>query len=104
MKKVINGKIYDTEKATEIHSYSFSNPRDFNYVNETLYQTPRSKVFFLAGEGGANTKYRVAVGQNEWSGGEKICPLTKEQALEWAETYMDGDDIERYFGDMIEDA
>ena len=104
MKKVINGLRYDTEKSIRVGSYEFSNSRDFNWVFETLYQTPRSKKFFLAGEGGANTKYRTTVAQNTWSGGDGLFPLEREEALDWAERYLDPEIIDEFFGDMIEDA
>ena len=34
MKKVVAGKVYDTEKAELLHSDSYSNPRDFDYWRE----------------------------------------------------------------------
>jgi len=103
MKKVIDRKRYDTEKAELIGEYSFSNPSDFNYVSEGLYVT-KSGNYFLAGEGGAMSKYRETVDQNTWSGGEDIIPMSKEEALEWAEQNLSADDIEKYFPDDIDDA
>ena len=104
MKKIINGKRYDTEKATLIGEYDYEYPGDFNYISEGLYITPRSKIYFIAGEGGANTKYRETVSQNTWSGGEMIQPLEKEDAFEWAQRHLTPDEVEEHFGDMIEDA
>ncbi len=104
MKKIIKGKRYDTEKATRIGSYEFGNRTDFNHIREELFITPRSKEYFLAGMGGANTKYRESVSQNTWSGGERILPMDKESAFMWAQEYLDADDVEEHFSDMIEDA
>lgn len=104
MKKIINGKRYDTDKATLIGERTQSNPSDFRWIEEGLYITPRSKQYFLAGEGGAMTQYSRPVDNNARGGGSKIIPLTREQALEWAEAYLDEDDIEEHFGDQIEDA
>jgi len=104
MKKIINGKRYDTKKAVLIGSYEYSNPGDFNYISESLYVTPISKSYFLAGEGGANTKYRQSVSQNTWSGGELIQPLSREDAFEWAQEYLSAGEVEKHFLDMIEDA
>ena len=101
MKKVINGALYDTETAKLLGKDSYSNPRDFQYWVETLYRTKSGK-YFLHGEGGAMTKYAVSVGQNEWSGGEKIIPLDLDSAQKWAEEHLDGDEYIRAFGEPEE--
>lgn len=101
MNKVIRGKRYDTETAERIDSWSYSNPRDFDYVHEVLYRK-RGGEFFVYGEGGARSKYSRQVEQNCWSGGEEIRPLTDEEAREWVEEHCDGDTYERLFG-VIED-
>lgn len=104
MKKIINGKRYDTEKATELGTASHSNRSDFRWYEETLYQTPRGKAFFLSGEGGAMTQWSRPVDGNARMGGSGIIPLTSEQALEWAERHLDADTVDEFFGDSIEDA
>lgn len=103
MKKIINGKLYDTGTATCVGSWANSyNPRDFQYVEEALYRK-RTGEFFLYGEGGPASKYAVSIGGNSWSGGAKIIPLTVEQAREWAEKHMDADDYQEIFGEVSED-
>ena len=98
MKRIINGRRYDTDTAREVASCSHGDgPRDFRYYCETLY-CKRSGEYFLAGEGGPMTKYRRTTGQNSWSGGEGIIPLTYEEARDWAEREMDADDYEAEFG------
>ena len=104
MKKIINGKRYDTDKAVCIGSYKHSHAGSINYVNEGLYVTPRSGKYFIAGSGGANTKYSQRVSNNSWSGGDRIQPLSKEDAFEWAQHYLDEKDIENHFHDLIQDA
>ena len=104
MQQIIDGKKYDTEKAELIGIYQYGFAQDFHYIIESLYVTKKSKVYFIAGEGGPNSKYRKSVGQNTWSGSEEIVPLTKEQAFEWAQDYLDTEDVECHFSDMIEDA
>ena len=103
MKKVLNGKMYDTDTATKLASWcnmqDFSN---FNYVDETLYRK-RTGEFFLYGEGGPMSKYAVSTGSNSWSGGEMIIPLTLSAAQEWAEEHLDGDDYQKIFGEVAED-
>jgi hypothetical protein len=103
MKKIINGKRYDTETAEYIADYSNHYGRnDFRSLEETLYRTPKGN-FFLAGEGGPMTKYARPCG-GMTGGGEDIIPLTKEEAFEWAEAHMDTDEIVGVFGDMVQDA
>lgn len=102
MKKIIDGKRYDTSTAREVGSDSYSNPSDFAYWCETLYQK-RNGEYFLHGEGGARSKYARAIGQSSWSGGEDIRPLTFEEARLWAEKHMSADEYEVEFGEIAED-
>jgi len=103
MKKVIDGKRYDTENAECIGSYTFSNSSDLCYVDEKLYVTKAGSYFF-AGEGGAKSKYSTPISQNSWGGGSRLLPITKGEALAWAGRNLDGDTVEKYFSDLIEDA
>lgn len=103
MKKVINGSLYNTETARRLGGWSNTNNyRDFNYCEETLYRTKSGK-FFIHGEGGAMSKYAQTINSNEWSGGEKIIPCTYDEAREWAEVHLDGEDYIAAFGEPAED-
>lgn len=103
MKKVIKGKVYDTEKAKFLAIWkNYGSWRDFNHIEESLYQK-KTGEFFLHGEGGPSTKYAETVGQNSWSGGERIMPMTYEEAQKWAEKHLDGDEYEKIFGEVIEE-
>lgn len=100
MKKIINGKLYDTETAKKIAScYHGESTRDFRYYSESLYRK-RTGEYFLAGEGGPMSKYAKSAGQNSWTGGEAIIPLTYSEATEWAEREMDADDYQAEFGQV----
>lgn len=101
MKKIINGKRYDTETAQLIGSASYSNRTDFHFWNEELYRK-KTGEFFLFGEGGPASKYSQQVEQNTWSGGEQIMPLTLAEAQEWGEKYLDADEYEEVFGRIEE--
>lgn len=104
MKKIINGKVYDTEKAKKVASWYSSYARnDFHYYEEELYKK-KTGEFFLYGEGNAASPYSRSCGQNEWCGGDKIVPLTFKEAQEWAEKHLDGDDYCDIFGEPDEDA
>ena len=102
MKKIINGKKYNTETAKEIGCWSnnyYCN--DFNYCKETLYRKQTGE-YFLYGHGGAMSKYSQSCGQNTWSGGSEIIPMTETEAREWAEEHLDCDEYEEIFGEVEE--
>lgn len=104
MKKIINGKLYDTETAKEVGLRAHGEgPRDFHYFVERLYRK-RTGEYFLHGEGGPMTQYARTVGQNQWSGGEKIMPLDYQAAREWAKKHMDADDYMEEFGPVSEES
>ena len=103
MKKIINGKLYDTDTAREIGArFRGESVRDFHYSFEQLYKK-RTGEYFLYGEGGPMSKYAETVGQNQWTGGKKIIPLDYKAATEWAEQNMDADDYQAEFGEVGED-
>jgi len=103
MKRIIDGKKYDTETAYMVgqweNMYDVSN---FHYFSESLYKK-RTGEYFLHGEGGARSQYAETVGQNEWRGGEKIIPLTYDNARKWAEEHLSVDVYESEFGEVSED-
>ena len=101
MKKVINGKKYNTDTATLIGGTGYSYPGDFAYWRERLYRK-KTGEFFLYGIGGPMSKYAIRTGQNEWSGSQQIQPLTVQEAQEWAEKYLEADEYEQVFGAVEE--
>jgi hypothetical protein len=100
-RKVINGKIYDTETAEHLGSDSYGCSGDFDSWAENLYVTKRGN-YFLQGRGGARSCYAVSCGNNSVGGGSDIRPLTRVEALAWAEAH-DQDAME-HFADMLEEA
>ena len=103
MKAIIEGKRYDTETADELakadNRLSYN---DFNYCFESLYRTKKG-AFFLAGEGGALSKYAGVCG-NANCEGRGIIPLTEEDALSWLEENKEVELIEKYFAHKLDDA
>lgn len=97
MKRVIDGKLYNTETATHIGADKSNHPRsDFNYEDTSLYVTAKG-AFFIAGQGGALSRWCTFEG-NCRSGGEGIQALTTAEALQWAEeNELDADVIQQYF-------
>lgn len=103
MKKIINKKKYDTETAKELgYDTNGLGLRDFNHYSETLYQK-RSGEYFLYGEGGPLSKYARPEGLTGWTSGERIMPMTFEEAREWAEKHLNADEYEVIFGEVVED-
>ena len=102
MKKIISGKMYDTDTARQIGIDGYGDGRDFSSWTETLYQK-RTGEFFLHGEGGPMSRYSRSIGQNQWTGGEQIIPISYENARKWAEEHLDAENYEAVFGIPSED-
>lgn len=101
MKKIINGKKYDTETATMLGDYwNGYGASDFNYVSEKMY-LKKTGEYFLACEGGPLTQYGEFSGGNR-TYGEEIIPMTLKEAKEWAVKNMDADSYEEIFGEVEE--
>ena len=102
MKKIINGTRYDTTKADLIGSTSGGSQSDFRYFHEKLYRTPRSGKFFIHGKGHGMTRWaRILDGGNSRGWGEGILPISNTEALEWAEQYMDADELKKLVGPRV---
>lgn len=103
MKAIINGKTYNTETAREIGYTYYGDPCDRLYSSEeTLYRTPRGN-YFLHGEGGAGTIYGHYVNGNTGvrAGGERIVPMSNEDAFRWAESRLSDSEFEAEFGSLV---
>lgn len=104
MKKIINGRLYDTDKAAYLGYDLYAGPRDFEYWREELYKK-RTGEFFLYGQGGPASKYAVAsVTGSGWDGGEKIIPLSYDKARQWAEDHLSVEAYGEIFGLPADDA
>ena len=102
MKKVINGKLYDTDTAKRVGSWDNGcSTNDFDYCSEDLYRK-KTGEFFLHGEGHAMSRYASSSGDGRgW--GEAIIPLTFQKAQKWAEDHLNGDEYIALFGAPEED-
>jgi len=60
MKKIINGKKYDTETATKLGEDCRGYRGDIDFWSEELYRK-KTGEFFLYGEGGARSQYNAQV-------------------------------------------
>lgn len=99
MKKIIKGKVYNTDTAQQVGHYeSERSYTDFNYYEQVLYRK-KTGEYFLYGRGNAASPYAQSAGESSWTGGESIRPLTFEEAREWAETHLEADLYIGEFGD-----
>lgn len=104
MKRIINGKRYDTETATLVATHSNGcSYSDFHHVEERLYLTLRG-AFFIHGGGGPLSKYAKSTGTNSTSGSQEIIPLDADEARSWLEEHDFADEVENLFPDQIQDA
>ena len=102
MRRIINGKKYDTTTATEIASNAGGNGHsDFNWFEESLYRK-KTGEYFLCGEGGPLSRYREDYPGGGWTYGSGIIPLSREDAMAWAEDVMGVGSFEREFGEIEE--
>lgn len=100
MKKIINGKKYNTETATMLGSWDNGIYGDLDSVSETLYRKKNGE-YFVHGEGGPRTQYCEVIG-NTWYNGEAIIPMDYKTAREWAEEHLSVEEYEAAFGEVDE--
>ena len=101
MKKIIDGKMYNTETATKVADYGEDYASDINCWSEILY-IKKTGEWFLYGEGGPNSPYSERCGNNRWCGSSTIKPYTPEQAKRWLAEYDCVDEYIKYFGEPKE--
>lgn len=98
MKKVINGKRYNTETAKSVAWWTNNKSyTDFGWCEEELFQK-RTGEFFLYGQGGASTIYSRQTGENSWMAGEEIIPVSEKRAKLWVANRLGEDKIDVIFG------
>lgn len=100
MKKIIFGKLYNTETAKLISTYNSNDlPHDINDIVEELYQKKNGE-FFIYGKG-TNTELYV----NDYlycPNGHYFYPLDEKSAMEWVSCYLDADVYIELFGEPME--
>ena len=101
MKKIINGKKYDTDTAIAVCEWDNGLPRsDFKAMKRKLYRK-KTGEFFVYNWGGAATCYAEMHGQ--WSSeGSEIVPCDENEARNFVEKYGTADEYEKLFGEVEE--
>lgn len=102
MKKIINGKVYDTGKAKLIAEAHHANIKDADgkSLKQWLYQKKTGEYFVYA-IGAAIEIQNIF--QHGYKPNAGIYPLTYEQAQKWAERELTAEQWEKIFGDPEDD-
>lgn len=101
MKRIINGRMYNTETAVKVADFfAGSSAGDFSHFGEELYRK-KTGEWFLYGYGGPMSCYAVSYG-SETSGSSEIMPYTEKEAKAWLEENGFVDEYIKYFGEPEE--
>ena len=91
-KKIINGRMYNTDTTEVLGSWDNGYPRgDFSFEEQTLHKKKTGEYFVYA-SGGAQSNLGDCYGGHDCSG-EKFIPMSVEQAQQWSEEYLT---VEKY--------
>ena len=102
MKKIINGKVYDTNKAqliAEAHHPDRIEYATGKGLQQWLYQK-KTGEYFLHADGATSDLANIL---DEYRPGKRVYPLTYEQAQRWAERELTAEQWEEIFGDPEDD-
>lgn len=102
MKATINRIVYNTDKATLVAEDGRGKEGSHAWT-EKLHLTPNG-TWFLHGWGGVMTDYADHEIGRSSSAGERIIPMTREEALTWCEECKAQDAIDTNFSDMVTEA
>jgi hypothetical protein len=99
MRRIINQKVYDTETADLVCDVSGNGANfsqsDFDFDDTSLYRTKKGE-WFVAGEGGASSRWGKPYGRNSYTGGAGVRTVTEDEAKALVEEFA-SDDYENYF-------
>ena len=97
MLKIIDGRRYNTETATEICTQlSDGSSSDFRWEQTTLYRTKKGQ-HILSGEGGAMSQWGHTLADGSRCFGEGIRLIDEDTARRFAERHGTAEDVERHF-------
>lgn len=103
MRKIINNRAYDTDKAAKVGEWDNGfMPGELDWLCTGLYRK-RTGEYFLHDEGGARSRAAVPDGTGGWRGGGAITPLSYGDARAWAEEHLGAGEYEAEFGEVAED-
>lgn len=98
MRRIIDGKAYNTETADKLCEYwNGRHCSDATYESTDLYRTKKG-VYFLSGAGGGLSRWAL---ENGGDGGGLIV-ISESAARKFFEEHGDADDYEEVFGEVEE--
>jgi hypothetical protein len=96
--KIIDGKLYSTEKAEKICVLDcFHNKGDFGWHSTALYRSPKGS-FFLAGRGGPRSMWAQSIPGGGSQDGDGIRVVDEQEARRIAEEELSVEDYTKVFG------
>lgn len=102
MKQVINGLLFDTDKAQEVARDWDGHASDYHHWHETLYKT-KSGRWFLACKGGPMSQHAKKTADG-WTGDRYLKPISAPEALAWLERAGYAETALEHFSAQIEEA
>lgn len=85
MKRIVEGKLYDTETATYVAEYKYGGAGNSHHLYETLYRSPKGR-FFIEYYGGPLSQYAERQG-SQINGTSGIRTLDNDhEILNWCES------------------
>lgn len=104
MKKVVDGKTYNTKTALFVAEDYSGYEGDLYHCYEALYRSKKG-AFFIHGRGGASSRYARRLPDGWYGPGEEIRPISREDALRWCERHdVNADTIAKIFGELVTEA
>lgn len=98
MRKVIDGRTYDTDTAARVGSWDNGlEQSDLGRIDATLHRK-RTGEYFLHEKGGPMTPFAERDGLGGWASGAMITPLSAAEAMRWAEGHLGADEYEAEWG------
>ena len=102
MKKIIDGKIYNTETAECLCDVGNNlGSSDFSHNRSELFVTKKG-AFFVAGGGGPLSRWAVSVGNNSTGGSVGIYLVTRDEARAFLENDDAGEELFARLGFDVE--
>ena len=102
MQAIIRGRKYDTTTAAFIAKRQWGTDGEGQrWLLEALYRKTTGE-YFLAGTGGADTRYACHPAPGEWAPGAKIIPVDPATAAAWCESNIPVEAYEALFGEVPE--
>ena len=101
MKKIIDGRMYDTDTAKLLTGWDNGlDCTSFDWLEEDLY-LKRTGEYFIFGRGGAATRYSDQCGRT-YSAGWSITPVSDAEARVWCERHCGADTYIAIWGEPAE--